>query len=63
MDHLYIENRSHYFSGNLINILNFKASDLKLDKKTMKDLDIYFINYVDNNTNIHRQHKSVISIN
>ena len=63
MDHLYIENRSHYFSGNLINILNFKASDLKLDKKAMKDLDIYFINYVDNNTNIHRQHKSVISIN
>ena len=33
IDILYIKNRSEYFSENLIDILNFKTSDLKLDKK------------------------------
>ena len=31
----------------MINIINFEASNLKLDKKTWKDLDIYYIGYVD----------------
>ena len=31
----------------MINVLNFEASNLKLDKKTWKDLDIYYIGYVD----------------
>ena len=37
------KNRSYY----LINVLNFEASNLKLDKKTCKDLDIYIIGYID----------------
>ena len=45
-DQLYIDDRHDYFSGNLVDILKFKASNLNLDKKTWKDLDIYFIGYV-----------------
>ena len=31
----------------MINVLNFEASVLKIDKKTWKDIDIYYIGYVD----------------
>ena len=44
---LNIKNRSYYFYNDLVNVLSFEASNLKLDKKTWKDLDIYFIGYVD----------------
>ena len=43
---LYVEDRSNYFSGNLVDILKFKTSNLKLDKKTWEGLDFYFIRYV-----------------
>ena len=42
-----IKNRTYYFYNDLINVLNFEASNLKLDKKTWKDIDIYLIGYVD----------------
>ena len=45
-DQLYIDDRRDYFSGNLVYDLKFKASNLKLNKKIWKDLDIYFIGYV-----------------
>ena len=44
---LNIKNRSYYFFNDLINVLNFEASNLKLDRKTWKDIDIYYIGYVD----------------
>ena len=44
---LNIKNRSYYFYRNLINVLNFEAGHLKLDKKTWTNFDIYFIGYVD----------------
>ena len=31
----------------MINVLNFEASNSKLDKKTWKEIDIYYIAYVD----------------
>ena len=31
----------------MINFLSFEASNLKLGKKTWKDIDIYYIGYVD----------------
>ena len=34
----------------MINVLNFEASNLKLDKKNSLGLDIYFIGYVDKKT-------------
>ena len=33
----------------MINILNFEANNLKLDKKSWKGIDIYYIGYVDKN--------------
>ena len=44
---LNIKNRTYYFYNDLINVLNFEASNLKLNKKTWKDIDIYYIGYVD----------------
>ena len=41
------KNRSHCFYNDLINVLNFSASNLKLDKKTWKDIDSYYVGYVD----------------
>ena len=37
---LNIKNRTYYFYNDLINIVNFEASNLKLDKKTSMGLDI-----------------------
>ena len=42
-----VKNRSYYFYNDLINVLNFEANNLKLDKKSWEDLDVYFIGYVD----------------
>ena len=42
-----IKNRTYYFYKDLINVLNFETSNLKLDKKTWKDIDIYYIGYID----------------
>ena len=44
---LNIKTRSYYFYNDLINVLNFETSNLKLGRKTWKDLDIYYIGYVD----------------
>ena len=44
---LNIKNKSYYFYNNLINVSNFEASNLKLDKKSWKDIDICYIGYVD----------------
>ena len=47
---LNIKNRTYYFYNDLINALNFEPNNLKLDKKkTWKDMDIYYIGYVDKN--------------
>ena len=44
---LNIKNKAHYFYNDLINVLNFEPGNLKLDKKSWKDIDIYYIGYVD----------------
>ena len=41
-----IKNRTYYFYNDLINIKNFDARLLKLDKKTSMGLGIYYIGYV-----------------
>ena len=46
---LNIKNRTYYFYSELINISNFEPGNLKVDKKTWKDIDIYYIGYVDKN--------------
>ena len=44
--HLNIKNRTYYHYNDLINVLKFGAGNLKLDKKSWKGLDIYYIGYV-----------------
>ena len=46
---LNIKNRTYYFYNGLINALNFESNHLQLDKKTWKDVDIYYIGFVDRN--------------
>ena len=43
---LNIKNRTCYFYNDLINVSNFEANNLKLDKKSWKDIDICLIGYV-----------------
>ena len=44
---LNIINTSYYFCNDLINLWIFEECNLKLDKKTWKDIDISYLGYVD----------------
>ena len=41
-----IKNRTYYFDNDVIDLKTLDSKNLKLDKKTYKDLDIYNIGYV-----------------
>ena len=41
-----IKDRTYYFYNDVIDIETFDSNNLKLDKKSYKDLDIYNIGYV-----------------
>ena len=41
-----IKDSTYYFYNDIIDIKTFDSNNLKLDKKTYKDLDIYNIGYV-----------------
>ena len=41
-----LKNRSYYFLNDQIWIVNFNAKNLKLDKKSVMDINIYYIGYV-----------------
>ena len=41
-----IKNRTYYFHNDIIDIETFDSNNLKLDKKSYKNLDIYNIGYV-----------------
>ena len=41
-----IKNRIYYFYNVLIKLFDFNPNMLKLDKKTFKEIDIYYIEYV-----------------
>ena len=40
-----IKNRSYYLYNNLIDLKDFDAEFLKIDKKSYKNIDIYYIGY------------------
>ena len=46
VEQINIKNRTHYFYNNIINIKNFDAKLLKIDKKSYKDNGIYNIGYI-----------------
>ena len=41
-----IKNRTYYFYNDMINIKDFDARLLKIDKKGYEEIDIYYIGYV-----------------
>ena len=41
-----IKNRTYYFFDDMINITNFDPNLLKIDKKSYKNIDIYYIAYI-----------------
>ena len=41
-----IKNRTYYFYNDQINLKDFDASLLKVDKKNYKEIDFYYITYV-----------------
>ena len=41
-----IKNRSSYFCDDMINIKNFHSNLIKIDRKSYKDIDIYYIGYI-----------------
>ena len=41
-----IKNRTYYFDNDQINLKDFDAKMLRIDKKYYKKIDIYYIGYV-----------------
>ena len=41
-----IKNHTYYLFNNIINIKNFDSNLLKKDKKSYKNIDIYYIGYI-----------------
>ena len=41
-----IKNQTYYFSDDMINTKNFHLNLLKIDKKSYKYIDIYYIGYI-----------------
>ena len=41
-----IKNQTYYFCNNQINLKDFDARLLEVDKRDYKDIDIYYISYV-----------------
>ena len=41
-----IKNRTYYFYSDIIDLKNFDARLLKVDKKSYKNIDIYYIGYI-----------------
>ena len=63
-----IKNRTYYFYNNQINLKDFDASLLKVDKKDYSEIDIYYIGYVSfrktaNCNNINRVNSLYLMIN
>ena len=43
---LNLKNRTHYFYNDLINIKNCDHSNLRLDKQSVFNNDVYYIGYI-----------------
>ena len=41
-----IKNRAYHFFNDMINIEDFDSNLLKIDKKSYKNIDIYYIGYI-----------------
>ena len=50
-----IKNRTYYFFNDITNIKNFDPNQIEIDKKSYKNIDIYYIGYITikDHVNIH----------
>ena len=55
-----IKNRTYYLFDDIINIKNFDLNLLKIDKKSSKNIDIYYIGYI---TMKHSDYVKINSVN
>ena len=46
INQLNIKKNTYYFHDNMIDIKYFQSNLLKIDKKSYKDFDIYYIGYI-----------------
>ena len=63
-----IKNRTYYFYNDMINIKDFEPNLLKIDKKSYKNIDIYYIGYItikkiDDCENIHSVNPLYLLVN
>ena len=56
-----IKNGTHYFFNDMINIKEFDSSKLKIDKKSYKNIGIYYIGYI--TTKSIRDYENINSVN
>ena len=57
-----IKNQTYYFFDDLINITNFDPNLLKIDKKSHKNIDIYYIGHITTKNSEYVKIKSVNSL-
>ena len=43
---IYIKNSMYHFVNDMINFEEFDSNFLKIDKKSHKDIDIYYVGYI-----------------
>ena len=41
-----IKNQTYYFDNDMINLKDFEPNLLKIDKKSYKNIDVYYIGYI-----------------
>ena len=63
-----IKDRTYYFYNDIINLKNFESNLLKIDKKSYKSIDIYYIGYItikkiDDCENIHSVNPLYLLVN
>ena len=61
-----IKNQTYYFFDDMINIKNSDANQIKINKKSFKNIDIFYIEYIKikdpDNVNIHSVNPLLIII-
>ena len=61
---LNIKNQTYYFLDDMIDIRNFQSNLLKIDKKSYKDIDIYYTGYITiKKLDKFSDHESIHSVN
>ena len=62
--HLNIKNETYYSYDDIINIKNFESNLLKIDKKSYRNFDIYYVGYITiNKFDKFNDHENIHNVN